>query len=369
MPELGRILFLPGDGIGAEVMVEVRRVIGWLARRQIGFLVEEDLVGGAALDAHGVPLAPATLAKAKEFGTVMFGAVGGPKWDSLPFAQKPERGLLALRKELDLFANLRPAIVFPALADASSLKPELVRGLDIMILRELTGGVYFGEPRGIEDLPGGGRRAVDTQVYTTSEIERIAAVGFELAAKRQGKVTSVEKANVMHTGVLWRQTVQALHDRAYPGIELEHMFADNCAMQLVRRPKQFDVIVTDNLFGDLLSDCAAMLTGSLGMLPSASLGAADARGRRKAMYEPVHGSAPDIAGQGIANPIACLMSFAMLLRYSFDLGEEADRLERAIAKVLDEGYRTGDIAQEGDVKVSTSGMGDAVLQELERSLA
>ncbi len=369
MPELGRILFLPGDGIGAEVMEEVRRVIGWLARRQIGFAVEEDLVGGAAYDVHGTPLAPATLAKAKEFGTVMFGAVGGPKWDNLPFAAKPERGLLALRKELDLFANLRPAIVFPALADASSLKPELVEGLDIMILRELTGGVYFGEPRGIEDLPGGGKRAVDTQVYTTPEIERIAAVGFELAAKRRGKVTSVEKANVMHTGVLWRQTVQALHDRDFAGIELEHMYADNCAMQLVRRPKQFDVIVTDNLFGDLLSDCAAMLTGSLGMLPSASLGAADARGRRKAMYEPVHGSAPDIAGQGIANPIACLMSFAMLLRYSFDLGEEADRLERAIAKVLGEGYRTGDIAGDGGTRVSTSGMGDAILKELDRSLA
>ena len=369
MPELGRILFLPGDGIGAEVMEEVRRVIGWLARRQIGFAVEEDLVGGAAYDVHGTPLAPATLAKVKDFGTIMFGAVGGPKWDNLPFAAKPERGLLALRKELDLFANLRPAIVFPALADASSLKPELVEGLDIMILRELTGGVYFGEPRGIEDLPGGGKRAIDTQVYTTPEIERIAAVGFELAAKRRGKVTSVEKANVMHTGVLWRQTVQALHDRDFAGIELEHMYADNCAMQLVRRPKQFDVIVTDNLFGDLLSDCAAMLTGSLGMLPSASLGAADARGRRKAMYEPVHGSAPDIAGQGIANPIACLMSFAMLLRYSFDLGEEADRLERAIAKVLGEGYRTGDIAGDGGTRVSTSGMGDAILKELDRSLA
>lgn len=367
MPELGRILFLPGDGIGAEVMVEVRRVIGWLGRRGIEFAVEEDLVGGAAYDVHGVPLAPATLEKAKLIGTVMFGAVGGPQYDALPFAKKPERGLLALRKELDLFANLRPAIVFPALADASSLKRELVEGLDIMILRELTGGVYFGEPRGVEDLPGGGRRAVDTQVYTTPEIERIAAVGFELAAKRKNKVTSVEKANVMHTGVLWRQTVQALHDRAYPGVELDHMYADNCAMQLVRQPKQFDVIVTDNLFGDLLSDCAAMLTGSLGMLPSASLGAADAAGRRKAMYEPVHGSAPDIAGQGIANPIACLLSFAMLLRYSFDLGAEADRLERAIAAVLEQGYRTADIAGPGDERVSTSGMGDAVLKELDRS--
>jgi 3-isopropylmalate dehydrogenase len=369
MAQVGRILFLPGDGIGAEVMVEVRRVIGWYSRRQIEFAVEEDLVGGAAYDVHGIPLAPATLAKAKSIGTVMFGAVGGPQYDSLPFAVRPERGLLALRKELELFANLRPAIVLPALADASSLKRELVLGLDIMILRELTGGVYFGEPRGIEELPGGGRRAVDTQVYTTGEIERVARVGFELAQKRRGKVTSVEKANVMHTGVLWRQTVQDLHDRDFAGIELEHMYADNCAMQLVRRPKQFDVILTDNLFGDLLSDCAAMLTGSLGMLPSASLGAADAQGRRKAMYEPVHGSAPDIAGQGMANPIACLMSFAMLLRYSFDLGAEADRLERAIAAVLEQGYRTADIAGDGGTCVSTSGMGDAILKELDRSLA
>jgi 3-isopropylmalate dehydrogenase len=369
MAQVGRILFLPGDGIGAEVMAEVRRVIGWLARRGIEFAVEEDLVGGAAYDVHGVPLTDATMAKANEIGTVMLGAVGGPQYDDLPFAVKPERGLLRLRKEMDLFANLRPAIVFPALADASSLKRELVEGLDIMILRELTGGVYFGEPRGIEELAGGGKRAVDTQVYTTPEIERIARVGFELARKRRGKVHSVEKANVMHTGVLWRQTVQDLHDREFKDVELEHMYADNCAMQLVRRPKQFDVIVTDNLFGDLLSDCAAMLTGSLGMLPSASLGAADASGRRKAMYEPVHGSAPDIAGQGVANPIACLMSFAMLLRYSFDLGAEADRLERAIGNVLDQGYRTADLAQAGGTRVSTSGMGDAILKELDRLAA
>jgi 3-isopropylmalate dehydrogenase len=369
MAQVGRILFLPGDGIGAEVMVEVQRVIGWLARRGLEFEVEEDLVGGAAYDAHGVPLTDATLAKAIRIGTVMFGAVGGPRYDDLPFALKPERGLLRLRKELELFANLRPAIVFPALAQASSLKPELVEGLDIMILRELTGGVYFGEPRGVEELPDGQKRAVDTQVYTTSEIERVARVGFELARKRRNKVHSVEKANVMHTGVLWRQTVQALHDRDYADVQLEHMYADNCAMQLVRRPKQFDVIVTDNLFGDLLSDCAAMLTGSLGMLPSASLGAADASGRRKAMYEPVHGSAPDIAGQGIANPIACLMSFAMLLRYSFDLGAEADRLERAIGNVLDAGYRTADLMQEGATQVSTSGMGDAILKELDRLAA
>jgi 3-isopropylmalate dehydrogenase len=368
MSEHGRILFLPGDGIGPEVMAEVRRVIGWLARRQIGFVVEEDLVGGAALDAHGVPLAPATLARALDIGTVMFGAVGGPRYDGLPFAQKPEQGLLRLRKELGLFANLRPAIVFPALAAASSLKTELVEGLDLMILRELTGGVYFGEPRGIATLPDGQKRAVDTQVYTTAEIERIARVGFELARKRRGRVTSVEKANVMHTGVLWREVVQALHDREFAEVELTHMYADNCAMQLVRYPKQFDVIVTDNLFGDLLSDCAAMLTGSLGMLPSASLGAPDAAGQRRGLYEPVHGSAPDIAGQGIANPIACLMSFAMLLRYSFDLGAEADRLERAVATVLDEGYRTADIMQEGMTRVGTGEMGERILAALDASL-
>jgi 3-isopropylmalate dehydrogenase len=368
MAQVGRILFLPGDGIGPEVMAEVRRVIGWLGRRGLEFEVEEDLVGGAAYDAHRTPLADATLRKAQEIGTVMFGAVGGPRYDDLPFALKPERGLLALRKSLDLFANLRPAIVFPALAQASSLKPELVEGLDLLILRELTGGVYFGEPRGIEELPGGGgERAVDTQVYTTAEIERVAQVGFELARKRRNRVTSVEKANVMHTGVLWRRTVQALRDRDHADVGLEHMYADNCAMQLVRAPKQFDVIVTDNLFGDILSDCAAMLTGSLGMLPSASLGAPDAQGRRKAMYEPVHGSAPDIAGQGVANPIACLMSFAMLLRYSFDLGEEADRLEGAIGAVLDEGYRTADIAGDGPTRVSTSEMGSKVLAALDRA--
>ena len=359
------ILFLPGDGIGPEVMAEVRRLAGWLAGRQIHIEIEEDLVGGAAIDRHGVPLAPETLAKAQAIGTVMFGAVGGPRYDMLPFDQKPERGLLALRKTLDLFANLRPAIVFPALAEASSLKRELVDGLDIMILRELIGGVYFGEPRGIEALGGGHKRAVDTQVYTTPEIERVARVAFELARKRRGKVTSVDKANVMHTGVLWREVVQELHDDAFRDVELAHMYADNCAMQLVREPKRFDVIVTDNLFGDLLSDCAAMLTGSLGMLPSASLGAGDGNGRRKALYEPVHGSAPDIAGEGKANPIACMMSFAMLLRYSLDQAAAADRLERAIAQVLDEGYRTADIMQPGMTAVSTSGMGDRVLAALD----
>jgi len=296
---LGSVLLLPGDGIGPEVFREVRRVMDWFDRaRGVSFELDEDLVGGAAFDKHGTPLTDATLEKALTSDAVLFGAVGGPKYDDLPFDQKPERGLLALRKELGLFANLRPAKVFDALVSSSSLKPELVQGLDVMILRELTGGIYFGEPRGIESLPNGERRGINTQVYTTSEIRRVASVGFELARKRQGKVCSVEKANVMESGVLWREEVQKLHDADFADVELSHMYADNCAMQLVREPKQFDVIVTDNLFGDILSDCAAMLTGSLGMLPSASLGAADAEGKRKAMYEPVHGSAPDIAGHG-----------------------------------------------------------------------
>lgn len=360
------ILFLPGDGIGPEIMAQVRRIIDWYDRRGLPFEVEEDVVGGAAYERHGTPLAEPTLAKAKAIGTVMFGAVGGPQWDDLPFHLKPEQGLLRLRKELGLFANLRPAMVFPALADASSLKRHLVEGLDILILRELTGGVYFGEPRGIEDLAEGEQRAVDTQVYTTPEIRRIARVGFELARRRRNHVTSVEKANVMYTGVLWRRTVQRVHDEEFPDVGLVHMYADNCAMQLVRQPKQFDVIVTDNLFGDLLSDAAAMLTGSLGMLPSASLGAPDESGRRKGLYEPVHGSAPDIAGKDLANPLACILSFAMLLRYSFDLGEEADRLERAVAQVLDEGFRTPDIWTEGTTKVGTEEMGRRVLAALER---
>jgi 3-isopropylmalate dehydrogenase len=309
------------------------------------------------------------MARALHADAVLLGAVGGPKWDGLPFELKPERGLLRLRKEMGLFANLRPAFVFDALVDASSLKPDLVRGLDILIVRELTGGVYFGEPRGIEILPNGERRGVNTQVYTTSEIVRIAEVAFDLAAARGRKLHSVEKANVMESGLLWREEVQTLHAARYPGIELQHMYADNCAMQLVRTPKQFDVIVTDNLFGDLLSDCAAMLTGSLGMLPSASLGAADASGRRRALYEPVHGSAPDIAGKDIANPLATLLSFAMALRYSFAMTAEADLLEGAVKTVLDGGLRTADIMQPGKARVSTSVMGEAVVHEMEKLAA
>jgi 3-isopropylmalate dehydrogenase len=367
---LGRVLLLPGDGIGPEVMREVRRIIDWFAKRQgMGFELDEGLVGGSAYDRHGTPLTDETLAQAQAADAVLFGAVGGPKYDELPFELKPERGLLRLRKELGLFANLRPAKVFDALVDSSSLKPELVRGLDIMILRELTGGVYFGEPRGIETLPDGQRRGINTQVYTTDEIRRVARVGFELARKRQNRVCSVEKANVMESGVLWREEVQKLHDAEYQDVELTHMYADNCAMQLVRQPKQFDVIVTDNLFGDLLSDCAAMLTGSLGMLPSASLGAPGPDGRRKALYEPVHGSAPDIAGKGMANPIAMLQSFSMMLRYSFDREDAADLLDGAISRVLAGGLRTADIMQDGMAKVSTSVMGESIVRELDKAAA
>ena len=359
------LLILPGDGIGPEVMTEVRRVIDWFnANRGTGFSVEEDLVGGAAYDAHGTPLTDATMAKAQAVDAVLLGAVGGPKYDDLDFSVKPERGLLRLRKEMDLFSNLRPAQCFDALADDSSLKRDVIAGLDIMIVRELTGGVYFGEPRGITEMNDGQRMGVNTQRYTTNEIRRVARSAFELAKKRGNKVCSMEKANVMESGILWREEVQWVHDNEYPEVELSHMYADAGAMQLVRWPKQFDVIVTDNLFGDLLSDCAAMLTGSLGMLPSASLGAPDtATGRPKALYEPVHGSAPDITGQGLANPLACILSFAMALRYSFDLGEDADLLEAAVSRTLEKGVRTKDIAQGGE-HVSTSGMGDAVLAEL-----
>ena len=367
MPANRKLLLLPGDGIGPEVMRQVGRVLDWFDRRRIAsFEVSEDLVGGCAYDKFGTPLTDATMARALEADAVLLGAVGGPKWDALPFAAKPERGLLRLRKDMDLFANLRPAMVFKPLVGASTLKPEVVEGLDMMIIRELTGGVYFGEPRGIETLPDGTRRGVNTQVYTTGEIRRVARVAFELAKTRQGRLCSVEKANVMESGVLWREEVQKLHDEAFADVALSHMYADNCAMQLVRNPKQFDVIVTDNLFGDILSDCAAMLTGSLGMLPSASLGEADRSGRRKALYEPVHGSAPDIAGKDAANPLASILSLAMMLRYSFDLEDEAKLLEAAVVAALESGARTGDIFQPGATRVSTTQMGDCVLKELEK---
>jgi 3-isopropylmalate dehydrogenase len=369
MSEPKKLLILAGDGIGPEVMAEVFRLMEWLDRRRgLRFEVSEGLVGGAAIDAEGAPISNETMARALAADAVLLGAVGGPRWDDLPFERKPERGLLRLRKEMKLFANLRPAVVFPALAEASSLKPEVVSGLDIMIVRELTGGVYFGEPRGIEKLPGGNRRGVNTQVYTTMEIHRVARVAFELAARRSHRVCSVDKANVMESGVLWREEVQRLHDQEFPEIELSHMYADNCAMQLVRKPNQFDVVVTDNLFGDILSDEAAMLTGSLGMLPSASLGAVDENGRRRALYEPVHGSAPDIAGKGLANPLACVLSFAMCLRYSFDLGDVAKLIEDGVAEVLDGGLRTADIMQAGKARVSTRVMGEAIISALNKMI-
>jgi 3-isopropylmalate dehydrogenase len=362
------LLLLAGDGIGPEVMAEVKRLLGFYAKKGVAdFRTEDGLVGGAAYDAHNVAITEETMAKAHACDAVIFGAVGGPKWDKVPFEARPEAGLLRLRKELGLFANIRPAIVYPALADASSLKREAVEGLDIIILRELTGGVYFGEPKTITDLGNGQKRAIDTQVYDTYEIERIARVGFELARKRRNKVTSMEKRNVMKTGVLWHEVVGQVHDRDYKDVQLEHMLADAGGMQLVRWPKQFDVIVTDNLFGDMLSDVAAMLTGSLGMLPSASLGELDPKTkRRKAMYEPVHGSAPDIAGKGMANPIAMLASFAMAMRYSFNMSKEADRLEAAIAAALGKGLRTADIKSEGCKIVSTAEMGEAIVSELEK---
>jgi len=360
------LLLLAGDGIGPEVMGQAKRVLNWLqSSGRASFTLTEDLVGGASIDANGVPVTDATVAKAKEVDAVLFGSVGGPKWDKVPFEIRPEAGLLRLRQELQVFANLRPAKVFDALADASSLKPELVRGLDIMIVRECIGGIYFGEPRGIETLPDGTQRGINTEVYTTHEIQRVGRVAFDLARKRQGRVCSVEKANVMEAGLLWRQVMTKLQAEEYPDVQLSHMYADNCAMQLAKNPKQFDVIVTGNLFGDILSDLAAMLTGSLGLLPSATLGAKDASGRRPGFYEPIHGSAPDIAGKGVANPLAQILSLALLLRYSFDMEADAAAIEAAVERVLAKAGRTPDIAVPGRPVISTTEMGDALIAELE----
>ncbi|QOZ06365.1 3-isopropylmalate dehydrogenase [Bradyrhizobium sp. CCBAU 51765] len=363
-----KLLLLPGDGIGPEVMGEVKRLIDWLNAAGIAkFETDTGLVGGSAYDAHKVSISEGDMAKAKDADAVIFGAVGGPKWDAVPYEVRPEAGLLRLRKDLALFANLRPAMCYPALADASSLKREAVEGLDIMIVRELTGGVYFGEPKTITDLGNGQKRAIDTQVYDTYEIERIGRVAFELARKRKNKVTSMEKRNVMKSGVLWNEVMTQVHKREYPDVTLEHQLADSGGMMLVKWPKQFDVIVTDNLFGDMLSDIAAMLTGSLGMLPSASLGEVDVKTKkRKALYEPVHGSAPDIAGKGLANPIAMISSFGMALRYSFDMGDLADKVDAAIAAVLASGLRTADIKSEGTTAASTTQMGEAILKELQK---
>ena len=363
------LLILPGDGVGPEVMREVRRIIVWMDRRRgIRFDLTDDLVGGASIDQRGAPITDETIEHAMAADAVLFGAVGGPKWDQLGFDRRPEISILRLRQELGLFANLRPEIVLEPLVDASTLRPEVVRGLDLMIVRESTGGIYFGTPRGIERLPDGQERGFNTESYSTHEIERVARVAFDLARTRQGRVTSVEKANVMESGLLWRQVVTALHGREYPDVALAHMYADNCAMQLVRNPRQFDVIVTGNLFGDILSDLASMLTGSLGMLPSATLGA-EIDGRRRALYEPIHGSAPDIAGKGIANPMGQMLSFAMLLRHSFALETEAALIEQACVNVLASGLRTADVMGPGTAKVGTSVMGDSVLRELDKLAA
>ncbi len=361
-----KIVTLPGDGIGPEVMTETLRVLGWFGKRGFQYQTEEALVGGIAYETLGRSDPDESMAKAKAADVVLLGAVGGPKWDNLPFHQKPERGLLRARQEMQVFANLRPALCFDALKDASTLKPEIVSGLDILIVRELMGGVYFGEPKEITDLPDGQKRAVDTQLYTTSEIDRICRVAFDLARVRGKKLASAEKSNVMVTGVLWRQVVTEVA-KDYPDVQLTHILADNAAMQLVRNPKQFDVLVTDNLFGDVLSDEAAQLTGSIGMLPSASLGAKRADGKQSALYEPIHGSAPDIAGKGLANPIASILSLAMAFRYSFRQPESAVRIEKAVDTVLAQGFRTGDIMQPGMNKVGTTAMTDAILKALDAS--
>ena len=360
-----KILLLPGDGIGPEVVREVQKIIEWFNKnKSLDFSFEEELIGGASIDVNKIPITDEVFYKSLESEAVILGACGGPKWDNLEFSKKPERALLKLRKELKLFANLRPAICFKQLVDSSTLKPEIVSGLDIMIVRELTGGIYFGEPRGIEPIENNERKGVNTHSYTTSEIQRIAKVAFDLAKKRKNKVTSCEKSNVMEAGVLWREEVQALKDKEYKKIELNHMLADNCAMQLLRNPKQFDVILADNLFGDMLSDEAAMLTGSLGLLPSASLGSRDKNGKIRSLYEPVHGSAPDIAGQNIANPIATILSLSMALKYSLDLDKEANLLDAAVQKVLDDGLRTKDIMSKGKKQVTTADMGDAIISKL-----
>ncbi|MBN8530848.1 MAG: 3-isopropylmalate dehydrogenase [Alphaproteobacteria bacterium] len=358
------ILLISGDGIGKEVIAEAEKIIHWLNdHHKTGIHTDTALLGGVAYDATGTPFPKETLEKAQKADAILLGAVGGPKWEALDYSVRPERGLLGIRKELGLFANLRPALCFDALADASTLKREVIAGLDILIVRELTGGLYFGEPKGVETLPNGEKRGFNTLTYTSSEIQRVGRVAFELAQKRGKKLCSIDKANVLESTELWRQEMIAL-SKDYPDVALSHMYVDNAAMQLVRNPRQFDVIVTENMFGDILSDCAAMLTGSLGMLPSASLGTKGKDGRQPALYEPVHGSAPDIAGQNKANPIATILSLAMLLRYSLDRGDLADLIEKAVTQTLADGYRTGDIMQPGMKQVSTTEMGDALVKAM-----
>lgn len=358
-----KIAVLPGDGIGSEVMSEGTSVLKQLAQLYgFGLELEPGIVGGASIDAHGKPLIDSVLKLAKDSDAVLLGAMGGPKWDGLDYAVRPERALLALRQELGLFANLRPVKLFSALASASTLKREVVEGTDLLVVRELTGGIYFGEPKGVTKLPDGTERGVNTEVYTTPEIERIAHVAFQAALKRRKKVTSVDKANVLEVTELWRKVVTRVHkDEGYAGVQLEHMLVDNCAMQLIRNPKQFDVVVTTNMFGDILSDEAAMLTGSIGMLPSASLGG------KVGMYEPVHGTAPDITGQDKANPLATILSVAMMLRHSFEQGAAADRIERAVEDVLNEGYRTADIQEPGCKLVGCRQMGRLVRERIEKA--
>jgi 3-isopropylmalate dehydrogenase len=360
-----KIAVLPGDGIGQEVTPEAVRVLQRVGKRAgVAFEFENALIGGSAIDATGQPLPPETLTLCRGADAILFGAVGGPKWDNLPQEQRAERGLLALRKELDLYANLRPAMCFPTLVDASPLKRSVVEGTDLMVIRELTGGLYFGEPRGRESFADGGERAVNTMVYTTREIERVARVGFEVARKRRRRLASVDKSNVLVVSQLWREVVTRL-GKEYPDVALEHVLVDNCAMALVHKPTSFDTIVTENTFGDILSDEAAILAGSMGMLPSASLGPASANGRNVGLYEPVHGTAPDIAGKGMANPLAAILSAALLLRYSLNMSEAAGRIEAAVQRVLDQGRRTADIARGGDKVLGTREMGDHVVRELE----
>ncbi|HWP92975.1 MAG TPA: 3-isopropylmalate dehydrogenase [Thermodesulfobacteriota bacterium] len=354
-----KILVLPGDGIGVEVTNVSLDVLNTLGKKyKIEFVFESELFGGASIDAHGVPVTKEVLEKAKAADAVLMGAVGGPQWDNLEYGIRPERGLLAIRKELDAFANLRPAVVYSALADASSLKREIVDGVDIMVVRELTGGIYFGTPRGVTKLEDGQEQGVNTLVYTTSEIERVARVAFDIARKRRKRLTSIDKANVLDCMELWRRTVARVGKEEFPDVELEHLYVDNAAMQLIRRPKSFDVILADNMFGDILSDEAAQLTGSLGMLPSASIG------HRGAIYEPVHGSAPDIAGKDIANPIASVLTSAMMLKYTLNLDRAAEEVENAVKRVLEKGYRTSDIYEEGTKKVGCKEMGTLIVEEI-----
>lgn len=357
-----KICVFPGDGIGPEVMREALAVLRTVEKISgtSRFETEEELLGGVSYDAHGTPLTPRALALAKASDAILLGAVGGPQWDALPFDVRPERGLLNLRRELGLFANLRPAVVFKPLRSASPLRPDLVDGIDLMVVRELTGGIYFGEPRG-EFVIDGVETGINTLVYTRPEIERVARVAFELARKRTGKVTSVDKSNVLEATVLWRRVVSEIGAKEYPDVALSHMLVDNCAMQIVRNPRQFDVVVTTNLFGDILTDEASMITGSIGMLPSASIGG------KIGLFEPIHGSAPDIAGKGVANPLATILSVAMMLKYAFEMTEEASWIDRAVEQVLTEGYRTGDIYREGEgKKVGTAEMGERVRSAVQK---